>query len=174
MPPPFQIFVPITRTINGIMLVNDIVLTPEDVGAIPLTAGEFLPANVIKVASANIRNSHDAEATTTSATYAKVKTITLTDGLKGSQRFIFELKTGNPSVFFNGRIYRNGAALGTEQSVSGDTDYHSKSEDITQDWLAGDTCELWLKSNGTDTVYAQNLSIGYDNAPTTAVAAVNS
>ena len=96
-------------------------------------AGIELPNVIKKVASANIRNSHNAEATSTSASYVKVKTITLTHGLIGQQRFIFEIKTSDsvtPETAY-GRIYRNGVALGTEQSdVTGA--YVSKSEDITQ------------------------------------------
>ena len=96
-------------------------------------AGIELPNIIKKVASANIRNSHNAEATSTSATYVKVKTITLTHGLLGQQRFIFEIKTSDsvtPETAY-GKIYRNGVALGTEQSdLTGS--YVSKSEDITQ------------------------------------------
>ena len=96
-------------------------------------AGIELPNIIKKVASANIRNSHNAEATSTSATYVKVKTITLTHGLLGQQRFIFEIKTSDsvtPEIAY-GKIYRNGVALGTEQSdLTGS--YVSKSEDITQ------------------------------------------
>ena len=66
------------------------------------------PQLVNKVASANTRNSHNAEATSTSATYAKVKTIRLTHGLVGQARFLFDLKTGSAPTTVYGRIYRNG------------------------------------------------------------------
>jgi len=137
--------------------------------------GLNLPNIVNKVASANIRNSHNAEATSTSATYVKVKTITLPYGLLGSQRFIFEIKTSDavtPETAY-GQIRRNGVALGTEQSdVTGA--YVSKSEDITQTWNPNDTAELWIKIGNGDTVSVQNFSIGYDDAPTVAVTSVNS
>lgn len=79
-----------------------------------------VPYLVNKVASANVRNSFDAAAVSTSAAYAKVKTITLTDGLLGGQRFLFDLGTNDSEATAYGKIYRNGVALGTEQtSTSG-------------------------------------------------------
>lgn len=137
--------------------------------------GNDLPHTVKKAASANVRNSHDAEATSTSASYVKVKTITLTYGLVGVARFLFDLKTsdaGTPTPAY-GRIYRNGVALGTEQSdVTGA--YVTKSEDITQNWNPGDTVELWVKIAGGNTVSVQNFRIAYDDAPSITVASVNS
>jgi len=135
--------------------------------------GFQLPHVVKKAASATVRNSHDAEATTISATYVKKKTITLTNGLVGAQRFLFDLKTGTSPTAAYGKIYRNGVALGTEQS---DTTggYVTKSEDITQTWNPGDTCELWAHGDGALTAYVQNFRIAYDDAPTVAVASANS
>lgn len=137
--------------------------------------GNDLPHIVKKAASANVRNSHNAEATSTSAAYVKVKTITLTYGLVGIARFLFDLKTsdaGTPTPAY-GRIYRNGVALGTEQSdVTGA--YVTKSEDITQNWNPGDTVELWVKIAGGNTVSVQNFRIAYDDAPSITVASVNS
>jgi hypothetical protein len=137
--------------------------------------GYDLPHVVKKAASANIRNSHDAEATSTSADYVKVKTITLTYGLVGIARFLFDLKTSDsvtPTPAY-GRIYRNGVALGTEQTdVTGG--YVAKSEDITQNWSPGDTVELWVKIAGGNTVSVQNFRIAYDDAPSITVASVNS
>jgi len=77
-----------------------------------------VPYLVNKVASANVRNSFDAAAVSTSATYAKIKTITLPDGLLGGQRFLFDLGTNDVDVAAYGKIYRNGVAIGTEQSSS--------------------------------------------------------
>lgn len=75
-----------------------------------------VPYLVNKVASANVHNSFDAAAVSTSATYEKLKTITLPDGLLGSQRFLFDIGTNDSEVAAYGKIYRNGVALGTEQS----------------------------------------------------------
>lgn len=122
-----------------------------------------------------MRNSHDAEAAHTGDTvYTKVKTITLSHGLLGIGRFLFDLKTSNVLNTANGRIYRNGVALGTEQSdVTGA--YVTKSEDITQAWNPGDTAELWVKiDDAAQTVSVQNFRIAYDDAPVVTVASANS
>lgn len=136
--------------------------------------GLQLPHVVNKVASANVRNSHDAEATTQAIVYTKLKTITLTNGLVGQARFLFDLKTSNVANTATARIYRNGVALGAEQTdVTGA--YVTKSEDLTQTWNPGDTAELWAKiDNAAETCYVRNFRIAYDESPTVAVASVNS
>lgn len=153
-----------------------VIITPRaslDVGTGYLVGtGLQLPHIINKVASANIRNSHDAEATSTSATYVKLKTITLTNGLVGQQRFLFDLKSGDGKATVYGQIYRNGIALGTEQTdVTGG--YVTKSEDLTQTWNPGDTAELWAHSDGAVTVFVQNFRIAYDDLPTVTVGSVN-
>jgi len=138
-----------------------------------------LPYIIKKAASANIRNSYDAETSSTSNTYEKVKTITLANGLLGEVRFNFMIKfidNGGNGTTAYGRIYRNGVALGTEQSTT-EIVYDPKSEDIEQNWLPGDTVELWVKTNDfseTDAVYANNFKIAYDDDATIAVASTNS
>jgi hypothetical protein len=136
--------------------------------------GLELPHVVNKVASANIRNSHDAEVTSTAMVYTKVKTITLTNGLVGQQRFLFDIKSAVAGVaVVYGRIYRNGTALGTEQTdITGA--YVTMSEDITQTWNPGDTCELWVKTkNLVVGVLVRNFCIAYDDSLTVAVASSN-
>lgn len=128
---------------------------------------------VVKVASANIRNSNDANDTSTSATYVKVKTINLDYGLLGVQRFLFDIDTDDVLATVYGKIYRNGVALGTEQSTASLTPV-TKSEDITQDWNWGDACELWVHSDGVATVTVSNFRIAYDNVSVDAVPSFNS
>lgn len=158
------------KTVDGI----DISTWRNGVGGVAaLDTTRELPHHINKIASANIRNSHDTETSSQSLIYVKVKTITLTNGLIGQQRFLFDLKTSNVLNIANAKIYRNGIALGTEQSdVTGV--YVTKSEDITQTWEPGDTCELWIKiDNVTETVYVQNFRIAYDDSPTVVVVSVN-
>lgn len=134
------------------------------------------PSELVKVASANIRNSHDdpiLDIHGDNATYVIQKTITLTNGLLGSARFLFDLQSDDDTYAVKGQIYRNGVALGTEQTS---TDaYVTKSEDITQDWQPGDTCELWVVASGTtQSASIRNFRIAYDDSPTIAVISVNS
>ena len=129
------------------------------------------PQIITKVASATVRNSYDASANTTNAGYVKVKTITLGAGLLGQQRFLFDIGTSLNTSTAYGQIYRNGVALGTEQTSTNDAGFDTKSEDITQDWSPGDTAELWIHIDGSETVTVRNFRIAYDDA---AVVAVNS
>lgn len=118
-----------------------------------------------KVASNNIRNSHDAEiiqSTPGYPTYIKFKTITLTKGLRGTARFLFDIHA-ETSGTVRGQIYRNGVALGSIQTETSYS-YVTKSQDITQEWVAGNTCELWC--NGAfSRAFARNFRIAYDDAP---------
>lgn len=133
---------------------------------------EKLPSLTSKTASSNIRNSHDVEVSSTSGTLVKVKTITFNEGLIGNQRFLFDLK-GSTTNSVYGRIYKNGVALGTLQNASS-ISYVTKSEDLTQDFQIGDTVELWIRSNGTATVYVSNFRICYDDNQTITVLTTNS
>ena len=130
---------------------------------------------VTKSASANARNSHDAETTTTSATYTKKKTITFHLGLIGGYRVLFDLKTSDVARHAFGRVYRNGVSLGTEQEEFAIVNtYVTKSEDLTTSLSPGDTLELWLHNDGTGTTTARNFQIAYDDSATVAVQSANS
>jgi hypothetical protein len=135
-----------------------------------------IPHLTKKAASANIRNSHDAEASCALGGYTKVKTIVITNGLVGQVRVLFDLKiavtTGSPTAY--GRVYKNGVALGTEQT-NATTDYVTKSEDITQTWNPGDLCQLYLHYGGagTGTAWCQNFRLAYDDSPTVTVSSSN-
>jgi hypothetical protein len=135
-----------------------------------------IPHLTKKAASANIRNSHDAEASCALGGYTKVKTIVITNGLVGQTRVLFDLKiavtTGSPTAY--GRVYRNGVELGTEQT-NATTNYVTKSEDITRTWNPGDLCQLYLHYGGagTGTAWCQNFRLAYDDSPTVTVSSSN-
>ncbi len=138
-----------------------------------MVAGMNLPHTVNKIASANVRNSHDAEVgPINNSNYVLAKTITLTNGLIGQQRFLVDIKITNASYIGYAILRKNGVDIGTEQSTSSGT-YVTKSQDITQTWNPGDICELWLKCANTF-IRAQNFRIAYDDSPTTTVASTNS
>lgn len=140
--------------------------------------GLQLPHIIKKVASANVRNSHDTPITGITgngSTYVKKKTIKLDNGLLGQARFLFDLQSDDATSIVKGKIYRNGVALGTEQTTT--ATYTIKSQDITQDWNPGDTCELWVVgSAGAATASIRNFRIAYDDSstPTVTVASSNS
>lgn len=72
-----------------------------------------------------------------------------------------------------GKIYRNGVALGAEQTEAG-LAYITKSQDITQDWQPGDTVELYIHNTNIATTSIQNFQIAYDDSPTVSVSSSNS
>lgn len=135
--------------------------------------GLDLPHTVNKAASATVRNSHDAEATTTAEVLTKVKTITFTYGILGTQRFLFDIKADGTNTA-TAEVQRNGVKIGATQT-STNAAYETKSQDIYQNWNPGDTCELWLKCDATlATAYVQNFRVAYDDSSTCTVASANS
>jgi hypothetical protein len=133
------------------------------------------PHWVPKIASNNLRNSHDAVISDNSAVYKEIKTITFPNGLSGVQRIKFDMANENNINRVYAKIYRNGVALGTEQSTISSA-YQTKSEDITQDWEPGDTCEVWINTDiSADLCFIRNFRIYYDDGdPVVAVLSVNS
>jgi len=98
----------------------------------------------------------DAIETSSSDVYEKVKEFTVY--ATGTFRLKFDLKTSS-GVTAYGRIYKNGAAFGTEQT-NATTSYVEKSEDLA--FRFGDTVELWLKRTSPDNALARNYRI-YDS-----------
>ena len=130
--------------------------------------------NIVKVASDNLRNSHDAESSTSSATYVKAKTFTINETLKGTIRVKFDIKSSYAASSAYGKVYKNGAAIGTEQEQT-DTVYATKSEDIDFGTMySGETIEIWIKNNGTYTTTCRNFRLYYDNENITTISTTNS
>jgi hypothetical protein len=126
-----------------------------------------------KAASANLRHGIAGQVSSTSVTYEKKRTVTFANGISGTLRIEFYLRvTVNDGTWAYGRIYKNGVALGTEQSTQSDVDV-LMTEDINVGVLApGDTLELWIHtSNAADAALAQLLKIYYDNAADTVLVA---
>lgn len=92
------------------------------------------------VASDNLRASDDSvEALTVTPT--KIKEFTVPDGvISGTLRIAFAMRETSTGTA-NGRIYRNGVAVGTSRSSTSST-YTTWSQDI-DGWKKGDTVELW-------------------------------
>lgn len=110
--------------------------------------------------SNDILHSHDAEDVSSDAAYTKKKTITL-DTLHNTPstiRISFDLKSGTFMTGVYGKIYKNGGAVGTERTHSGDT-YIEFTEDLS--FEDGDTLELWTYSSnpGVVDVLIQNFRV---------------
>jgi hypothetical protein len=131
-----------------------------------------------KVLSGNARNSHNAEASTTSSSYVKLKTITLINGLIGSVYVKFDMKSAEGHDV-TGQVWCNGSPLGVEWVDASDSDIYVNHTDIfnAHTFNPGDTIELWAHTVGYGfSVYVQNFKICYDDGPPVviAVASVNS
>ena len=148
-----------------------------DADGTAMIAAIDLTHTVVKKPGDVARNQHNAEAHTGfNDAPILLKTITLTNGLLGTQRFKFQMKIspGGAGHVVDGVIKRNGVVLGTPRQTD-QTSYQDYSQDITQAWEPGDTCELWATSNNAlESVYVRNFSIGYDDNPNVGVASENS
>lgn len=82
--------------------------------------------------------------------------------LSGNYRVKFDIKSDTGEVA-NGRLYKNGAAIGTERQSTSST-YATHSEDITL--KAGDTIELWRKVAAGGYCRIRNFRLYY-TVPTT-------
>jgi len=102
-------------------------------------------------------SSNDTENISTSPTYVKFNTIILGNFIQGTKtiRIKFDLKISTGSDTAYGQIYKNGVALGTQQTTSS-TSYVTFSEDISG-WAANNTIELWIHSGTGYTVSVRYL-----------------
>ena len=111
----------------------------------------------------DLLHSHDAADSTNSTSYVKLKTITL-DTLypaTSTLRVSFDLRcTDTVQHHAQGRIYKNGVAVGTQRSNNSES-YINYSEDL--EYAEGDTIELWAYTNvGAYAAHVRNLRITGD------------
>ena len=104
--------------------------------------------------------SADTEYNASPTTYTKKKEIRL--GRAGAYRIKFDLNSGTAGEIAYGQIYKNGVAVGLEQS-NDTTTYVTKSEDIGN-WEAGDLCQLYVRRTSTAYInYWRNFRVYTDN-----------
>jgi len=115
----------------------------------PIIATGALTAGYTIVACSEI------ETSTSSATYVKAKEIRITKG--GTYRVSFDLRTSTAPNPAYGRIYKNGAALGTEQINTSET-YATKSENLS--FATEDLLQLYVKSGGEVGAFFDELKLG--------------
>lgn len=95
-------------------------------------------------ASDDLLISSDAEKSTSSTGYTKLKEITVPSS--GIYRISFDLKSNNEYHYASGQIYKNGSAFGTEQSTES-TDFISYTEDLR--FSCNDLIQLYVKTDGS-------------------------
>jgi hypothetical protein len=119
-------------------------------------------AHLTTTASDNLMVSNDTEQSTQETDYTKIKEIILNEALP-DVRIKFDLKTSDVSGTATARIYKNGVALGTEQTDATGS-YVTMSEDLT-DFVQGDLIQIYAKiSNATYAAYVENFRLYYDVA----------
>ena len=114
--------------------------------------------NAVAVASATVQNSNDAAKATTLTTFTKVKEILLSEYL-ASVRVAHTQNTvdGGGGGVGRARIYKNGAAIGTEHAING-----TYTEDFTN-FEAGDLIQIYAKVDVVgDTITITNFRLEYD------------
>ena len=99
--------------------------------------------------------SSNAEKVIDSSTYILAKEIQI--GVGTALRIKFDLKSGTSGYPVWGRIYRNGAAVGTERSWSS-LSYTTFSEDISG-WGIGDLVQIYAKYGTSTDVYIRNFRL---------------
>jgi len=115
------------------------------------------PGGYYYALSNDVLQSHDAEATTQNTLYIKLKEITVQklENSPKTLRIYFEIH-GNASTWY-GKIYKNGAAYGTERSGTSQT-YVSYSEDLS--FAVGDQIQLYVRQNTPGyTAYVRNFRV---------------
>lgn len=132
-------------------------------GALALTRGSGnVTAGILgTVADDTLQFSNDAEASTGSGTYVKLREVEITEPTQ-TIRVKFDLKVNSAGgTVAYGRIYKNGIAIGTEQTSVIAT-YATKSEDIVFNGVAGDLVQIYAKQTGGTLAFERNLRVYYD------------
>lgn len=156
------------QTINGVKTFGSIPVLPA---SDPTTDNQAVRKSYVDdtlgstelVANDDLIDSADTERSSTSATYEKVKEITINE-VGGEIRVKFDLKRlsgGSGTNEAGARIYVNGTGVGTEQ-VNNLTTYSTFSEDITVS--SGDLVQLYVKEVDTtiDAANVRNFRLYYD------------
>lgn len=130
-----------------------------------------------KIASANLRNYHDAEVTasTSSKVYQTKKTVTFLNGIKGQIRIKFDKKRVSGADWCYARVMKNESSVIVAEVQFNNAVYDTVSTDVTEDFAAGDTIDLQIcTATGGSVVAAENFRFYYDNDDFVAVPGVNS
>lgn len=137
-------------------------------------AAENVTAYTPTRASDNLVSSNDTETSNTAAAYTLLSTIVATSTIDNA-RIKFDMRTNWAGVTAYGKIYKNGVAVGTEQSTI-DVAYNTYSEDLFINAVTGDSIQLYgyTADPGVRQVFVRNFRIYFDAAVTVTVGSVPS
>ena len=165
-------------TLGAGQLVDGKDVSTLDVGDMKsIDSGQLIPHYFIKKASDTKRHGHAGVLSHDTATYAKFRTHTFTNGIKGTLRLQFDILRTAAATSAQAIMTKNGATpgtgsdLGTEQTTTL-TSFQTKTQDVAVDLDAGATIDYWLKRTGAaGLAQIQNCDIDYDDDLAVAVAA---
>ncbi len=121
----------------------------------------YISVQTAGIASDALQMAHDTEVNIITGTYIKTKTIILQNGFAGSLIIKFDLRAPFGDVF--GKLYKDGVAWGTEQTMASTT-YETFTQTFTDLNLApGTQIQLYTYSS-TTTCYTQNLRIYFSTS----------
>lgn len=151
----------LAQSITGIKTFGSIPVLPA---SNPTTINQavrkaYVETNVT-YADATLRNSNDTEKSTASQALTKIKEVSLGAAL-GSCRIKFDLKSSIDPTEVEGRIYKNGVAVGTLRTEAGNV-YVTYSEDLTG-FVSGDLIQIYARAagGGGQSAYVQNMRFYY-------------
>ncbi len=111
-------------------------------------------------ASGNVKNSNDAEKTTTSTTPVKLKEIKINKSYEGSLRVVWLMNCEQGSGVW-GQVYKNGSPIGSEQGT-GNLNPTAFTQDIAGGLAAGDLIQIYLRAASGDTGHVKNMKLAFD------------
>jgi len=139
------------------ILVGEAISETELVISVDLGVGR----GIYSVASDNLKASSDGEVGQgySAALYVLVETIQIL--VTGTMRIKFDMKTG-ASEDGDGKLYKNGVAIGTNHYLSDETTYQTYSEDISA-IADGDLIQIYGRvGNSGHDIYFRNFRIYFD------------
>ena len=120
--------------------------------------GSSINNNYYSTASDNLKVSEDSEDTTTSGTFALLKTIRI--NTTGGARVKYDIKTDSNAI--TSQLWKNGTYVGSGQYDGSDTSFVTQSIDLT--FLhTGDVLQVYAKHGGAGaTITAKNFRVYFD------------
>lgn len=132
-------------------------LKDDGTWGIPLIAGT---ATVGLITSNNVKNSNDAERTTTSTMSVKLKEIKVNKSYEGSIRIVWQMNC-EQGLGVWGQVYKNGIAQGTAQGT-GNQFPTSFSQDLPGGLNADDLIQIYVWAANGDTGHIRNMKLCFD------------
>ena len=154
-----------SNTVHGIQLGSGNGLDADTVDG--YEASELLAVAYVSADGYYARTGTDAyvnasaDADFTDASYTKQKEIAIRVCPDSTLRLVFDLKTEDAGETVYGKIYRNGVAVGTERSHTGNTDWDTQSTEDIAGWSDGDLLQLYCYTTNGATGHCRSFKILY-------------